>query len=79
MTVRKVERLKSSFGCIPVFFSASMYFAEVPKCVIFSADAKSHRMRPRCRNGEPSYSSSVAPDASPVASQFHIIQPHVVK
>ena len=30
-------------------------------------------------NGEPSYSTIVAPVASTLASQFHIIQPHVVK
>ena len=36
-------------------------------------------MRPRSTNGEPSYSSSVAPAARPDTSQFHIIQPQVVK
>ena len=34
---------------------------------------------PRSTKGEPSYRSSVAPAARPEASQFHIIQPQVVK
>ncbi len=72
-------RLQSLRGTSAIFFCASMYFADVPKCVIFSLSANSHRMRPRSMNGEPSYSSSVERVASPVTSQFHIIQPQVVK
>ena len=34
--------------------SASMYLADVPKCVMRSASAKSNRTRPRSMNGEPS-------------------------
>ena len=71
--------LKSLRGTSAIFFCASMYLADVPKCVIRSASASSHRMRPRSMNGEPSYSSSVARDARPDTSQFHIIQPQVVK
>ena len=36
-------------------------------------------VRPSRWNGEPSYKSIVAPQASVDTSQFHIIQPHVVK
>ena len=51
-------------GTSAIFFCASMYLADVPKCVIRSASASCHRIRPRSMNGEPSYSSSVAPAAS---------------
>jgi hypothetical protein len=44
-----------------------------------SASAKSNRIFARETNGEPSYRSSVAPAARPETSQFHIIQPSVVK
>jgi len=71
--------LVDSRGRTPLFFKASMYLAEVPKCVMRSASAYSHSTRPRCTNGDPSNSSSTARDASAEASQFHIIQPHVVK
>jgi hypothetical protein len=63
--VRTVASAKSLRGTIAIFFCASMYFADVPKCVIFSVSASSHSTRPRSTNGEPSNSSSVARAASP--------------
>ena len=66
-------------GTCAIFFCASMNCADVPKWVIRSSAANFHRMRPCWMNGDPSYSSSVAPEASPETSQFHIIQPQVVK
>ena len=56
-----------------------MNLADVPKSVIPVSSAKSNSTLPSGWNGEPSYSSSVASEASAVTSQFHIIQPHVVK
>jgi hypothetical protein len=56
-----------------------MNFAEVPKWVMRSSAASFHRIRPCWINGDPSYRSSVAPDANPETSQFHITQPQVVK
>src|SRR6266542_3275373 len=68
-----------SAGRSPAFATASMYFADVPKSVIPVSSAKSKRTLPSGWNGEPSNSRIVAPDASAVTSQFHIIQPSVVK
>ena len=42
------------FGCQPVFFTASMYLAEVPKIVMPSASAKSKSTRSEGWKGEPS-------------------------
>jgi hypothetical protein len=56
-----------------------MNFADVPKSVMPVASAKSNSTLPSGWNGEPSYRSSVAPHASADTSQFHIIQPQVVK
>jgi hypothetical protein len=66
-------------GTSPALWTPSMNLAEVPNSVIDSASAKSKSTRPCAWNGEPSYSSSVASEASAVTSQFHIIQPQVVK
>jgi hypothetical protein len=76
---RSGARSKSLRGTCAIFFCASMNLADVPKCVIRSSAAYFHRTRPCSMNGEPSYSSSVAPEASPETSQFHIIHPQVVK
>ena len=56
-----------------------MNLALVPKWVMPSAWAYWNRMRQSGWNGEPSYSSTVARLASAETSQFHIIQPQVVK
>ena len=56
-----------------------MYFADVPKKVKRSAAAYSKSAASLGWNGEPSKSISVAPEASAETSQFHIIQPRVVK
>src|SRR5262245_62099078 len=66
-------------GDNPALLTASMNLAEVPKRVIPVSSARSNRTLPLGYKGEPSYSSSVASDASAVTSQFHIIHPHVVK
>ena len=51
----------------------------MPKTVTPSSAASVHSTSgPGC-SGEPSYSTIVAPEASALASQFHIIQPQVVK
>ena len=51
----------------------------MPKNVTRSASAKSNSEPDRGWVGDPSYITSVAPDASAETCQFHIIQPHVVK
>ena len=66
-------------GSSPDFRIASRYFAEVPNTVTRSRSARSKSARSLGWKGEPSKSTSAAPEASPVASQFHIIQPQVVK
>jgi hypothetical protein len=77
--VRSRERSWVERGSRPALRRLSMNFAEVPNNVIRSCSARSNRTPgPGC-SGLPSYSSSVAPEASPLASQFHIIQPSVVK
>jgi hypothetical protein len=53
--------------------------ALVPKIVTRSSAAICHRAPASGWNGLPSNSTSVAPLASPLISQFHIIQPQVVK
>jgi dihydrodipicolinate synthase/N-acetylneuraminate lyase len=68
-----------STGRREVLATASMNLAETPKCVAHSASAKSKRIRPFRRKGDPSYSKTVAPEARPDISQCHIIHPHVVK
>jgi len=52
--------------------------ALVPNTVTRSAAAMSHRIEGGV-SGAPSYSTTVAPAASPETSQFHIIHPQVVK
>ena len=56
-----------------------MNLAEVPNWVMPSTSAKSNRMCLSAAKGLPSYNSKAAPEASPDTSQFHIIQPQVVK
>ncbi len=73
------ERSCVRLGSRPDLRTASRYLAEVPNTVTRSRSARSQSTRSLGWNGEPSKSTSVAPDASPVASQFHIIQPQVVK
>ena len=68
-----------SIGLAPALLSASMYLAEVPNTVMRSSSAKSNSTLGPGWKGEPSYRSSVMPVARPEASQFHIIQPQVVK
>ncbi len=65
-------------GSSPAFAAASRYFALVPNSVTRSRSARSHRTPGAGWNGEPSYSTTVAPQASAETSQFHIIQPSVV-
>ena len=55
-----------------------MNLAEVPNSVTPCSSARSKRADGGC-DGDPSYRIRVAPEASPEASQFHIIQPAVVK
>ena len=57
----------------------SSHLAEVPKWVAPSAWAKSNRILPSGWAGRPSYSKIVAFEARAETSQFHIIQPQVVK
>ena len=64
---------------MPALASASMYLALVPKWVMAVSSAKSNSTLPSGWKGAPSNSNSVAPEARPLASQFHIIQPQVVK
>ena len=53
--------------------------ALVPKIVTRSSPAMRHSPAGSGWKGLPSYSTSVAPVASALISQFHIIQPQVVK
>src|SRR3990167_8524501 len=80
-----VDRMLFSFGslCVspgllPAFCRLAMYFALVPKILMFSRSAMSHSESTSGYVGEPSYSTMVAPSASADTSQFHIIQPQVV-
>ena len=77
--VRTVRRSWLSIGRTPALCTASMYLADVPKRVIPASSAKSNSAAGAGCIGEPSHSSTVAPEPSAVTSQFHIIQPHVVK
>ena len=76
---RTEERSKLSRGFSPDFLIASMYLALVPKTAIRSSCAICHRISGPGWNGLPSNRTSVASLARPVISQFHIIQPQVVK
>ncbi len=64
---------------LPSFSSAARYFGLVPKCVTRSRSAIRQSTSRSGANGEPSYSTSAQPRARPETSQFHIIQPQVVK
>ena len=77
--VRTVPRSWVSVGRIPAFAHASRNFADVPKKVTPTSSARSKSRFASGYVGAPSNSTSVAPVASPDASQFHIIQPAVVK
>src|SRR5689334_49183 len=68
-----------SRGRAPAFETASMNRAEVPKSVISVSSANVKSVCGSGWNGEPSYRRIVPPHASTVTSQFHIIQPSVVK
>ncbi len=56
-----------------------MYLALVPKTSTRSRSARSQSTVGSGWNGEPSNRTSVSSTASPPTSQFHIIQPQVVK
>jgi hypothetical protein len=56
-----------------------MYLAEVPRTSIPSSAAMSKSMSGEGWKGEPSKRTRVASEARPETSQFHIIQPQVVK
>ena len=56
-----------------------MYFADTPSSVSRSRSARSNSTVGDGWNGLPSNSTIVAPLASTLTSQFHIIQPQVVK
>ena len=73
LTTRALRRTRGRIGFV------HQDFALVPNTVSCSSCAIFHRTRPSSQNGAPSYSSSVASAASPLTSQFHIIQPQVVK
>ena len=77
--VRRVSSRLEAIGRRPALAAASMNFAEVPKSVMPVSSAKSKSAPGVGCIGEPSQSSSVASEASAVTSQFHIIQPQVVK
>jgi hypothetical protein len=66
-------------GSTPSFSAIARYFALVPKTVIRSSSAIDQRLSCSGANAAPSYSTTVAPTASELTSQFHIIHPHVVK
>ena len=78
-SVRSDDRSAASAGRYPVCSTASRYFADTPRKVSDSSATRSQRRSGPGWNGLPSYSTVVAPDAGTVASQFHIIQPQVVK
>jgi len=77
--MRSLPSLYLARGLTPNFSAADRYLALVPKMLRPSSSAMRHRMSCVGWNGEPSYSSSVAPTARLDTSQFHIIQPQVVK
>ncbi len=65
-------------GSRPSFSASARYLALVPKTVTRSRSAMSHRMVGGA-SGAPSNNTTVAPTASEDTTQFHIIQPQVVK
>ena len=78
-SVRRDDRSWLSRGLNPDLRSASRKPGEVPIRVMSVASARSNSASfPGC-TGEPSQSRIVASDASDETSQFHIIQPNVVK
>ena len=79
-TVRSGERSCVVAGSTPALAAASMNLAEVPKTATRSRSARS-KSTPRVRMERASRRRAPAsrPDASPDTSQFHIIQPVVVK
>ena len=77
--VRSAPRSKCAPGRTPSFSSTARYLALVPNTVTRSASAMRHSCAGSGASGAPSYSTSVAPTASPDTSQFHIIHPQVVK
>ena len=77
--VRRVLRSCDSAGVTPAFRRVSMYLAYVPNNVMPNSSTRSNSDVVLGCTGEPSYTTSVACDASAPASQFHIIQPVVVK
>jgi hypothetical protein len=77
-SVRTALRSWLRTGRTPAFSAAARYLALVPNTVTRSCCAMSNSSAGRT-NGAPSYSTSVQPTASALASQFHIIQPVVVK
>ena len=77
--VRRDDRSWVAPGRMPALLQASTNFADVPNRVMPVSSIRSKRRSgPGCA-GEPSYSTAAAPQASVDASQFHIIQPVVVK
>ena len=56
-----------------------MNFADVPNTLMRSDWTKSNSILAFSNIGAPSKSTTVAPLARPETSQFHIIQPQVVK
>ena len=74
--VRSVSSRCVRRGDRPRLAVASMNPAEVPKRVMPSASVRSNS---RTGSGAPSYSTTVASLARADISQFHIIQPAVVK
>src|SRR3954452_12750519 len=76
--VRSAGSDACSFGTNPAFRTESRYFADTPRSVSPWAWARSVSASGPGWNGDPSYSTAVAPEAGTDASQFHIIQPAVV-
>ena len=66
-------------GRRPAFIAPSMNLALTPNSVTPQSSATSKSRAGLGWKGDPSYSTSDAPLASPATSQFHIIQPVVVK
>ena len=77
--VRTVSSRCVRAGSSAAFCTASMNFAEVPNIVTDAESARSNSTLPCGWNGDPSYSTRVASEASAETSQGHIIQPQVVK
>jgi hypothetical protein len=77
--VRRLARPWEWSGWRPALASASRYLADTPSRLMPSSSTRSNSRSGPGANGEPSYSTTVAPEASAETSQFHIIQPVVVK